>query len=178
MSSEPASRDPAVSASGLPFEVLLFDCAGAAYLARLDAINEVLMPALLRPIPGSPAALLGVLNLRGDMLPVIDLGEHLRNRQGGGTGSQLERTWQRRNRILRIQKDGHAVGVAVDAVQGIRTLRPEQRRGQALGDQASVGLLGDLWQLGAETLQELHFNALLTDQELAWLNPQLHRMLS
>lgn len=149
-----------------------------SFLARLDAIDEVLLPALLRPIPGSPAALLGVLNLRGDMLPIIDLGEHLRNGQGSGTGGQIERTWQRRNRILRMHKDAHAVGVAVDAVQGIRTLRPEQRRGQALGDQAAAGLLGNLWQLGADTLQELHFNALLTDQDLAWLNPQLHRMLS
>lgn len=178
MSTEPASRDPAGSASGLPFEALLFDCAGAAYLARLDAIDEVLMPALLRPIPGSPAALLGVLNLRGDVLPIIDLGEHLRDPQGTRTGLHIERHWQRRNRILRIQKDGHAVGVAVEAVQGIRTLRPEQRRGQVLGDQAPSGLLGDLWQLGADTLQELHFTALLADQDLAQLKPQLHRMLS
>lgn len=198
MNTEPASPDTATSPSGLPVEVLLFDCAGATYLARLDAIDEVLMPALPRPIPGSPAALLGVLNLRGDMLPVIDLGMHLRGRHGaglsgasdagpdagsaGGTadgpGIGRERLWYRRNRILRVNTSGRAVGVAVDAVQGIRTLRPEQRRGRTLADQAVADLLGDLWQLGADTLQEIRFDALLDEQALARLNPQTHRMLS
>ncbi|MGB5733729.1 MAG: chemotaxis protein CheW [Thiohalocapsa sp.] len=179
MSTDPTPSSLAGSAGGIAFEVLLFECAGGRYLARLDAVAEVLMPALLRSIPGSPPALLGVLNLRGDMLPVVDLGEQLSAGQGVGshrTGSAG--AWHRRDRILRIETDGQALGIAVDAVHGIRTLGPEQRRQRILNDDASAGLLGDLWQIGGETLQEIHLNALLNRETLAKLTPQLHGMLS
>jgi len=104
------------------------------------------MPAALRAIPGAPPLLLGVLNPRGDMLPVIDLALRLGTPHGSGAG----RVWDSRNRILRIAKRGRRLGVAVDLVVGIHQLQPDQRRKPVLGDGVADRCLGVLWRLVLE----------------------------
>ena len=52
---------------------LLFTMDASLYALRLAALDEVLPMALLRPVPGGHSALLGLLNLRGNQVPVVDL---------------------------------------------------------------------------------------------------------
>ena len=155
------------------FEMLQLACDGIPYLARLDCIGEVLMPAALRAIPGAPPLLLGLLNLRGDMLPVIDLAPRLGTRHGPDVG----RVWRSRNRILRIEHRDRQLGVAVDLVGGIHQLQPDQRRKPVLGDGVADLCLGDLWLMDGVTVQEIRFDALLDGLEQGLLSPQDHRTL-
>ncbi len=56
-----------MSASWLRFEV-----GGRAYAIPLDAVTEVTRAAQPRMIPGVPLTLCGVVNVRGEPLPVVD----------------------------------------------------------------------------------------------------------
>jgi purine-binding chemotaxis protein CheW len=55
---------------------LLFRIKGGLYALRLIHIHEVLPMAQLRQVPGADAAVLGLLNLRGRSVPVVDLACH------------------------------------------------------------------------------------------------------
>jgi chemotaxis signal transduction protein len=144
--------------SGPAREVLLFECAGTNFFAGLDSLDEVLMPALLRKIPKAPPYLLGVLNLRGLLLPVFDLAERL------GLAAVGSREWHRGSRILRIGWDGLSLGVVVDGVSGIHHLDPLGRRSSAAA--GAVDCLGDLWLVSGQLVQEVRLDRLVEGIEL------------
>lgn len=53
-------------------EVLLIEIDGVRGGLPLDAVREVLPAARLEPLPGAPAAAMGVVNLRGAPVVVVD----------------------------------------------------------------------------------------------------------
>jgi purine-binding chemotaxis protein CheW len=56
-----------------PFELLCFRLAGERYAIESFHVMQVLALVDLTRVPGAPAHLLGVTNLRGQVLPVFDL---------------------------------------------------------------------------------------------------------
>jgi chemotaxis signal transduction protein len=47
------------------------------YGIELTDVREVVPEPLLTPVPGAPAAVLGVVNLRGEVVPVLDTAQLL-----------------------------------------------------------------------------------------------------
>lgn len=142
-------------------DFLRFDAAGGPFLAPLGDLDEVLMPARLEPLPGGPAFLCGLLNLRGEAVAVLSLAERL------GRGAWDGR-WQSSGRILRCACRGRPLGLVVDAVSGIVTLAAEDRR-ESARPRNGPAFLGALWMVDGHLMQELHVDALLDDTELARL---------
>lgn len=96
---------------------LLFRMGGGLYALRLIHIHEVLPMAQLRQVPGADAAVLGLLNLRGRSVPVVDLAGHC---LGQGELANL------RTRIVLLPLDANqAVGVVLQTTGDIVDL-PEQ----------------------------------------------------
>ena len=58
-------------------QYLIFEVRGAAYGVDILQTQEVLKPIPATRIPNTPAEVLGVINLRGSIVPVIDLGRKL-----------------------------------------------------------------------------------------------------
>jgi purine-binding chemotaxis protein CheW len=54
-------------------QVLTFSLGGEAYGVDILRVKEIRGWSPVTPIPQAPASMLGVLNLRGEILPVIDL---------------------------------------------------------------------------------------------------------
>jgi purine-binding chemotaxis protein CheW len=54
-------------------EVLLFDVGGQRFAVPLGAVREVFNLGPLTPVPTAPGAVAGVTNLRGQVVPVLDL---------------------------------------------------------------------------------------------------------
>jgi purine-binding chemotaxis protein CheW len=139
-------------------EVLFVRVGEATYVAPLASLSEVLMPAALRPVPTAPGFLRGMLNLRGRVVPVLDLRERL--------DLPARQQWQRQNRILHVEVGGRDLGVIVDEVQRIAVLDPAQRRRLTLSGEGVEPFLGDLWEVDGALLQELTLSRLLRDAEL------------
>lgn len=73
----------------------------------IGAIQEVVRLPEITPVPEAPAFVEGVINLRGRILPVLDLGRRFR---------LPDRPRTRASRILVAEAGGRAVGLIVDAV--------------------------------------------------------------
>ena len=49
-----------------------FSCAGLRYALRLDSVERVEAAAAITPLPGAPPIIAGIINLHGEIVPVID----------------------------------------------------------------------------------------------------------
>lgn len=87
-------------------------------VSGIDEINELLAVPVLTPVPGTQPWLLGVANLRGNLVPVIDFGRFL-------FGERTQHT--DRSRLLVVRQGNGSVALLVDEVFGQRTVDPAQR---------------------------------------------------
>lgn len=56
-----------------PVQVVVFGMAGQSYALPIEAVKEIQQIVGYTPVPGSGAALLGVVDLRGEVVPLVDL---------------------------------------------------------------------------------------------------------
>ena len=58
-------------------QFLRFALGNERYAVRIDAVREILEVVRMTPLPLMPAFVRGVMNLRGAVVPVVDLGARL-----------------------------------------------------------------------------------------------------
>ena len=75
------------------------------------SVNEVAEVGELSSVPGAPAAVLGVRNLRGQVLPVVDLAAVL----------DIDRSSDAL-RLLIVERGGHRTGLVVSEVSDVSQL--------------------------------------------------------
>jgi twitching motility protein PilI len=88
-------------------------------LSGIDEINELLAVPVLTPVPGTQPWLLGVANVRGNLVPVVDFSRFL-------FGERAQHS--DRSRLVVVREGGGNVALLVDEVLGQRTVSDEQRR--------------------------------------------------
>ncbi len=102
-------------------QYLTFTLDGEAFATEIAKVREVLEYAQITPVPRSPEYMLGVINLRGNVVPIVDL--------------RLQFGMQTREVdvdtciiIIEIKIEGATtvLGVLADQVQEVIELRPEQ----------------------------------------------------
>jgi purine-binding chemotaxis protein CheW len=106
------------------------------YALPVADVLEVAELGEVTPVPGAGAAVLGVRNLRGQVLPVVDL------------ATVFELPPAHPERIVIAERGGLRAGLAVDTVAGVEQL-PEASEevdsrhltGAALADGALVGVI-------------------------------------
>lgn len=86
--------------------------------SRIDQIDELLTLRPLTVVPGTKDWLLGLANVRGNLLPVVDLAGFL-----FGTATRAND----RSRLVVVRQKGSHVGLLVDEVIGQRSLGDEER---------------------------------------------------
>jgi purine-binding chemotaxis protein CheW len=106
------------------------------YALAVEDVLEVAELGDVTPVPGAGAAVFGVRNLRGQVLPVVDL------------ATVFELSPAQPERIVIAERGGLRAGLAVDAVDGVEDLpeaseEVESRHlaGAALADGALVGVV-------------------------------------
>jgi purine-binding chemotaxis protein CheW len=81
----------------------------------IGAAQEIVRLSEVTPVPEAPWFVEGVINLRGRIIPVIDLGRRLR---------LPDRPRTRKTRILIVEMDRRQVGLIVDAASEVLRLPP------------------------------------------------------
>jgi purine-binding chemotaxis protein CheW len=71
MGLQEASESEAASTEEI--SVVAFSLGHEVYGMELQEVREIIMVGLVTPVPRAPSFILGVLNLRGEIIPVIDL---------------------------------------------------------------------------------------------------------
>lgn len=88
-------------------QLVVFELAGESYGVDIAAVNTIIRMQPITHVPRSPHYIEGVINLRGSIIPVLDL----RKRFGLSEG-ELTKT----SRIMVVEADGTTIGMIVDAV--------------------------------------------------------------
>jgi twitching motility protein PilI len=96
-----------------------FRLGDAMLVSGIFEINEILMMPALANVPGTKAWLLGIANVRGNLLSVV----HLR---GFLEGEQFKAT--ETTRVLSVRHGNALIGLVVDEVLGQRSFVDEQKR--------------------------------------------------
>jgi purine-binding chemotaxis protein CheW len=65
-------NDPSRSRAA-ELDVLLFELAEQRFALRLADVLEVVRAVALRPLPNAPAVVEGIIDVRGDIVPVLDI---------------------------------------------------------------------------------------------------------
>lgn len=65
-----AERDRAGTAS---VDLACFDLAGRTFAVAIEKVREILVTPAVTPLPDAPPVIEGVLDLRGTLIPVVDL---------------------------------------------------------------------------------------------------------
>ena len=100
-------------------QYVLFSLCGEEYGLPIAAVRSVIRFEDPTPVPHAPAGVEGVFNLRGQILPLVDLGRQLR-------GAAIEPTAL--SRIIVAEAGVGSVGLAVDRVHEVASIPVEQVR--------------------------------------------------
>ena len=111
-----AERAESAKTPTRPTRVCLLSLAGQFFVIDLRYVREVFEVTSITPVPGAPAMLSGVANLRGVVMPIADLRSAL--------GLPILRTSARYAVV--IQQGAQQVGVLVDKVPELRDLQPDE----------------------------------------------------
>jgi purine-binding chemotaxis protein CheW len=98
-------------------ELLSFRLGGEVYAVLVADVREVLKSYHLTTVPNTPDYILGVMSLRGAMLPIIDL----RKRFGLEPGANDEKS-----RIVVVSSADEEAGLLVDQVTGVFRIPPNE----------------------------------------------------
>ena len=88
-------------------QLVVFDLGGELYGVDIGTVREIIRMQEITHVPNAPEFVEGVTNLRGKVIPVIDL----RRRFGMKEGEETSET-----RIVVVDIGGEDMGVRVDAV--------------------------------------------------------------
>ena len=117
-------------------------CDQQHYALELLKVQEVVRPATLLPLRGAAPHMLGVMNLRGQVVPVIDLGLYL-----GRRAVDVDAT----TRIVVLEEHGEILGLRVTAVEDVANLTDQQIESP---DNARVGRMSNPLFRGVARLNE------------------------
>lgn len=112
---------------------LLVGLAEERYALAVEDVLEVAYTPGPSPLPGAPPAVLGLQNIRGDVVPLLDLGVLL----GGGAS-------QARGAIVMVEHDGRRAALSVDELVGVGSLEEQTDSSESAPLRSSVLHAGSL----------------------------------
>ena len=95
-------------------EVLVFRMCGGHFGVNVAKVREVIKPVNTTPAPGQHKSVLGMINIRGSLVPVVDLAKHLSLREATNDSKQ-----QPTDRVIITEFNGLHAGFLVSGVEQI-----------------------------------------------------------
>ncbi len=138
-----------------PTQYLTFLLGSEVFAIGILAIKEIIEYHGVTEVPMMPASVRGVINLRGAVMPVIDLGARL----GMDTSEPTAR------HVIIVAKVGdHSVGLVVDAVCETFAVTPEQVQPLPdLGGEAMRTVVQGFLQVDERMISLISLDKLLAD---------------
>ncbi|GIT92063.1 chemotaxis protein CheW [Jannaschia pagri] len=163
MTSETISADPDIAtdeteplSSRFNRQLLTFKCSGRGFAVDIMDVREIRSWSRPTPLPHAPPHMLGMVNLRGSVLPVTDLAQRL---------GQAPTEDRQRNVIIVIQKKDRVHGLLVDAVSDIVTPSPDQLQDVPPIVGGNAPALADfLFVIDEEMIQVLSMDSILPEE--------------
>lgn len=98
-------------------QVVIFELSGVRYCIDILQVQEIMRMVEVTPVAESDAAIEGLINLRGEVIPVINLSRRL---------SLLEREKDEKTRVIVVEQEAKKIGLIVDRVLEVGTYTAEE----------------------------------------------------
>ncbi|TDQ36643.1 chemotaxis protein CheW [Thiopseudomonas denitrificans] len=132
------------------------------YGINVMQVQEVLRYSEIAPVPGAPGYVLGIINLRGNVVTVIDT----RQRFGLPSAGVTDNT-----RIVIIEADRQVVGILVDSVAEVVYLRQSEiETTPNVGNEEAAKFIQGVCNKNDELLILVDLEKMMTAQEWAELD--------
>ncbi|MCC5855580.1 MAG: chemotaxis protein CheW [Idiomarina sp.] len=155
----PSLKQKAITSDGDDpvLQWVTFQLSEETYGINVMQVQEVLRHSEIAPVPGAPDYVLGIINLRGNVVTVIDT----RIRFGLESAEVTDST-----RIVIIEADQQVIGILVDSVAEVVYLRSSEiDSAPNLGTEESARFIQGVSHREGELLILVDLNKLLTDEE-------------
>ncbi|MDT8403904.1 chemotaxis protein CheW [Sulfuriflexus sp.] len=127
------------------------------YGINVMQVQEVLRHTEIAPVPGAPDYVLGIINLRGNVVTVIETRRRF---------ALMEREVDDNTRVVIIEVDGQVVGLLVDSVAEVVYLRESEiEKAPEVGNDESSKYIQGVVTREKELLILIDVNKLLSTEE-------------
>jgi purine-binding chemotaxis protein CheW len=132
------------------------------YGINVMQVQEVLRYTEIAPVPGAPGYVMGIINLRGNVVTVIDT----RSRFGLPPADVTDNT-----RIVIIESEEQVLGIMVDSVAEVVYLKTSEiDSAPSVGTEESAKFIQGVSNRGDQLLILVDINKLLSDDEWQEIN--------
>lgn len=129
------------------------------YGINVMQVREVLRYSEIAPVPGAPSYVIGIINLRGNVVTVVDTRERF-----GLPGTDITDN----SRIVILETDNQVVGILVDAVAEVVYLRQSEIEvAPNVGNEDNARYIQGVSHKNEELLILIEIRNLLTESEWA-----------
>lgn len=153
-------NDKATAAKGSEDPILqwvTFKLDNETYGINVMRVQEVLRYTEIAPVPGAPSYVLGIINLRGNVVTVIDT----RQRFGLINAEISDNT-----RIVIIEADKQVVGIMVDSVAEVVYLRQSEiETAPNVGNEESAKFIQGVCNKNNELLILVELDKMMSEEE-------------
>ena len=133
------------------------DLAGHRVTCNIDRVGEILPCPQSTPVPGAKSWIIGLANVRGELLTVVDLAWYV-----SGVRSPITNN----SRLLATSLNKAPIGLLIDEVYGQRHfLDSDAKPAELEEDSAMHGLVSKRHDMGSERWHELDLDRLFTTPE-------------
>ncbi|MCB1784844.1 MAG: chemotaxis protein CheW [Chromatiaceae bacterium] len=152
------SNSAAESLAGDPvIQLVTFRLKDETYGINVMQVQEVLRVSEIAPVPGAPPFVLGIINLRGNVVTVVDT----RTRFGLPTTERDDAS-----RIVIIESEQQVVGILVDSVAEVVELRQSAiDAAPNIGNEESSRYIQGVASRDEDLLIVVDLNKLLSEEE-------------
>ncbi|KPH96303.1 chemotaxis protein CheW [Pseudoalteromonas porphyrae] len=134
-----------------------FKLESETYGVNVMQVQEILRYTEIAPVPGAPSYVLGIINLRGNVVTVIDT----RSRFGLMSAETTDNS-----RVLIIEAEEQVIGILADSVAEVVYLRSSEiDSAPNIGTEESAKFIQGVSNRDGELLILVDLNKLLNDEE-------------
>lgn len=144
-------------------EVLVFSIGGQSYGVNVAKVREVILPVTVAASPNQPQCVLGMFNLRGKVLPLVDLHKYL----------NIQPASQDKNhrRIIVTEFNGAMAAFQVEGVEQIYRMSWSAMRSVPAVDESHASAVTGVTEIGKRLILMLDFESIFDHISL---QEQLH----
>jgi purine-binding chemotaxis protein CheW len=137
---------------------LAFTLAGQDYAVPIQQVQEIREASKVTPLPNSPRHIKGVLNLRGTIVPIVDMRLRFQLDDKGQDAFTV---------VVVVNVGGRLAGLVVDTVSDVLRVGPEERCAMSeFEGQGSRPFIEGLAQINGRLLILLDVQRLLNPEDL------------
>jgi len=149
-------------------QMVSFAVGGEDYGIGIQTVKEVIKIKNITQLPKTPSFVRGVINLRGDVIPVIDLREKFGLPQEDYTD---------KTRVIVVELDGKSIGMVVDSVSTVINIAQNDiEPPPSLVGGLSAEFLKGVGKIGEELIILINIEKVLTAEEKIDLESSLEEL--